>query len=152
MGGTRMSRHIRAPRSAVYAALLDSAAIERWRAPEGMIAHVRELDAREGGGFRVSLRYEVPTGSGKSDPRTDTYSGRYARLVPDEQVVEELEFASPDPAFRGKMTITTTLREADGATDVRIVHEGLPDGVSPADNETGTRMALANLAALLEDG
>lgn len=27
-----------------------------------------------------------------------------------------------------------------------VVHEGIPASVPPADNETGTRMALANLA------
>lgn len=152
MGCTRTSRLIRAPRAAVYGALLDADAIERWRAPEGMTAHVHELDAREDGAFRVSLRYDTPTGAGKSDPRTDIYHGRYTRLVPGEQVVEEVEFESPDRAFGGKMTITTTLRETADGTDVRIDHEGLPAGVSPADNETGTRMALASLAALLEQG
>jgi hypothetical protein len=32
------------------------------------------------------------------------------------------------------------------------VHDGLPAGLSPADNETGWRMALAKLAALAEMG
>jgi hypothetical protein len=32
------------------------------------------------------------------------------------------------------------------------VHDGLPRGVSAADNETGWRMALAKLAALVEAG
>ncbi|MDQ1646158.1 MAG: hypothetical protein QOJ50_2342, partial [Cryptosporangiaceae bacterium] len=49
------------------------------------------------------------------------------------------------------MTMTTTLTDADGGgTEVRIVHEGIPDTIPPADNETGTRMALTNLAHLLE--
>jgi hypothetical protein len=48
------------------------------------------------------------------------------------------------------MTMTTTLTEADDGTDVVVVHEGIPDSVPPADNETGTRMALANLAMLVE--
>jgi len=30
------------------------------------------------------------------------------------------------------------------------VHEQIPDSVPPADNETGTRMALENLAKLVE--
>jgi hypothetical protein len=30
------------------------------------------------------------------------------------------------------------------------VHDGLPPGLSPADNETGWRLSLANLAALVE--
>jgi hypothetical protein len=31
------------------------------------------------------------------------------------------------------------------------VHDGLPPGLSPADNETGWRESLGRLAALLED-
>ncbi len=48
------------------------------------------------------------------------------------------------------MTMTTTLTDADGGTDVLVVHEGIPDSVPTADNETGTRMALGNLARLVE--
>jgi uncharacterized protein YndB with AHSA1/START domain len=49
------------------------------------------------------------------------------------------------------MTLTTTLTDAQGGgTHVLMVHEGIPDAVPAADNETGTRMALANLARLVE--
>lgn len=62
-----------------------------------------------------------------------------------------LEFETADPALGGAMTLTTTLTDAEGGgTDVLMVHEGLPDAVPAADNETGTRMALANLARLVE--
>jgi len=114
-----------------------------------MSCHVHEFDAREGGSFRVSLTYDDPARTGKSAPHTDTYHGHFAKLVPDEQVVEVLEFETADPALRG-MTMTTTLTDADGGTDVLVVHEGVPDGVPAADNEKGMRMALANLAALVE--
>jgi hypothetical protein len=50
------------------------------------------------------------------------------------------------------MTITTTLADADGGTDVLAVHDGLPPGVPAADNETGWRMSLGKLAALVEAG
>jgi uncharacterized protein YndB with AHSA1/START domain len=117
-----------------------------------MRAEVHEFDAREGGSFRVSLTYQASTGVGKSGTHTDTYHGRFLTLVPDEQVVEELEFETADPALRGVMTMTTTLADADDGTDVVIVHEGIPDAVPVADNETGTRMALANLARYVEAG
>jgi len=48
------------------------------------------------------------------------------------------------------MTITFTLADADGGTDVLGVHDGLPRGVPIADNEAGWRSSLAKLAALLE--
>jgi uncharacterized protein YndB with AHSA1/START domain len=150
MYSTRVSRHVNAPRAAVYRALLDADAVAKWRVPDGMTGRVHAFDAREGGAFRVSLTYDAPTGTGKSDPHTDTYHGHFLRLVPNEQVVEEIEFEAADPALRGTMTMTTTLTDADGGTDVLIVHEGIPDAVPATDNETGMRMALANLARLVE--
>ncbi|MFC8142101.1 SRPBCC domain-containing protein [Streptomyces paradoxus] len=148
---SRVSGHVDAPRAAVYRALVSAEAIARWRVPDGMSGEVHEFEAREGGRFRVSLTYEAPDASGKSAAHTDTYHGHFARLVPDEQVVEVLEFEAADPALRGAMTLTTTLTDAQGGgTDVLMVHEGIPDVVPAADNETGTRMALAKLARLVE--
>jgi uncharacterized protein YndB with AHSA1/START domain len=115
-----------------------------------MTAHVHAFDGREGGAFRISLTYEAPTGMGKTSAQTDTYHGRFVKLVPDEQVVEVDEFETEDPAMRGEMTITITLADVDGGTELVAVHDGLPAGVSPADNETGWRLALDKLAALVE--
>jgi uncharacterized protein YndB with AHSA1/START domain len=149
---TRISRHVNAPRPIVYRALLDPRAVARWKVPAGMTSHVHAFDPREGGSFRISLTYDAPTGTGKTTAHADTYHGRFARLVPNEQVVEVLEFETEDPALRGQMTITTTLADADGGTDVIAVHDGLPAGLPAADNETGWREALAKLAALVESG
>jgi uncharacterized protein YndB with AHSA1/START domain len=64
-----------------------------------------------------------------------------------------VEFETTDPSLRGEMTITIALADADGGTtDVHAVHDGLPRGVSTADNEVGWRSSLANLAALVEAG
>lgn len=151
MYSTQVSQHVSASRPTVYRALLDADAIARWRVPAGMSSYVHEFDAREGGSFRVSLTYDAPDGTGKSASHTDTYHGHFRRLVPDEQVVEVFEFETADPALSGTMTMTTTLTDADGGgTDVLVVHDGVPDGVPVADNEMGTRMALANLAQLVE--
>ena len=151
MRSTRVHRHIRAPRATVYRLLLDPAAIAMWKVPDGMTAQIHSFQAHEGGQLRVSLTYLEPTGSGKTAAHTDTYHGRFIRLVPNEQVVEIDEFETTDPALSGEMISTITLADAaDGGTDVVGVHEGLPPGVAIADNETGWRMALAKLAALAE--
>jgi len=149
---TRISRHVHAPRTEVYRALIDPQAIEQWRVPNGMTSHILEFTAREGGSFRISLTYDRPTGTGKTTDQTDTYHGHFVKLVPNEQVIEVLEFETDDPALQGEMTITFTLTNAEGGADVLGVHENLPPGVSPADNETGWRMALDKLAALVETG
>jgi uncharacterized protein YndB with AHSA1/START domain len=152
MSTTRMTRHINAPRAKVYRALLDADAVAKWRVPTGMSSQVHAFDPREGGAFRISLTYDAPTGSGKTTAQTDTYHGHFVRLVPNEQVVEAVEFETVDPALQGEMTITYTLADANGGTELRAVHEGLPPGVAPADNELGWRMSLDKLAALVESG
>lgn len=48
------------------------------------------------------------------------------------------------------MRITTTLRDVDDGTEIVGVHEGLPVGVNPEDNEAGWREAFERLARLLE--
>lgn len=150
MYSTRVARHLRATPSAVYQALLDPDAIATWRVPDGMSSRVHEFDAREGGRFRVSLSYAEPGLVGKSASGTDTYHGRFVELVPDQKVVEEMEFETEDATLRATMTITTTLTEAGDGSDVLMVHDSVPDSVPAADNETGMRMALDNLAKLVE--
>jgi uncharacterized protein YndB with AHSA1/START domain len=149
---TRLSQHVNAPRADVYRAILDARAVARWMVPDGMTSHVHAFDAREGGVFRISLTYDAPTGAGKTTAHTDTYHGRFVTLVPNEQVVEVMEFETADPTMRGEMTVTFTLTDADGGTDVLAVHDNVPAGVTPADNETGWRMSLEKLARLVEAG
>jgi uncharacterized protein YndB with AHSA1/START domain len=147
---TRLRRHIRAPREDVYRALIDAGSVERWMVPDGMTSEVHEFEAREGGAFRISLTYDAPTTAGKTNAQTDTFHGRFARLVPDTEVVQVVEFESDDPQLQGAMTITYTLADAGDGTDLVGVHENLPPGVSSADNELGWSMSIDKLARLVE--
>lgn len=152
MSETRLTRHIRAPRSAVYRALLDPDAVQQWMVPDGMTSHIHQYEPHEGGAFRISLTYDAPTDTGKTDAQTDTYHGRFARLVPDTEVVQVVEFETDDPAMQGEMTITYSLADAPGGgTDLVGLHENVPAGVRPEDNELGWTMSTAKLAHLLED-
>ena len=118
MSSTRIGRHLNAPRAVVYRALLDPSAVAKWKVPDGMTCHVHAFDARERGSFRISLTYDAQTGSGKTSAHTDTYHGRFVKLVPNEQIVEVDEFETEDPALRGAMTVTITLADANGGTDL----------------------------------
>ncbi len=150
MSTTRLRQHVNAPRPAVYRALLDPRAVRRWMVPDGMTSEVHTFDAREGGAYRVSLTYEAQDQAGKTTAHTDTHHGRFVELVPNERVVQLLEFETSDPAMQGEMRITFTLADADGGTEIVGVHEGVPPGVRPEDNELGWRMSLGKLAALVE--
>ncbi|HET6230756.1 MAG TPA: SRPBCC family protein [Longimicrobiaceae bacterium] len=150
MSTTQLRWHIDAPPAAVYAALIDPDAVARWMVPDDMTSRVHHFDARESGLFRISLTYRAPDAAGKSGAHTDTYHGRFVRLVPGELVIETVEFETADPAMRGEMTVSFALSPADGGTDLLALHSNVPPGIDPADNETGWRMSLANLARLLD--
>ena len=109
MSTTRLSQRLRASRASIYRALTDPAAVAAWMFPDGMSIQVHHFQPRVGGTFRISLTYSGEFGIGKTSDRTDTYHGRFVDLVPDERVVEVLEFETSDPALQGEMTITFTL-------------------------------------------
>ena len=150
MSTTEHTIWIDAPPARVYNALLDPQLIARWRVPTGMSCHIHQFEAKEGGAFRISLTYDEPSAAGKTTSHTDTYHGRFEELVPNHRVVESLEFETPDFRMHGLMRITTELTPERSGTRLSAVHENLPSGVSPSDNEEGWRQSMAKLAALLQ--
>ena len=74
------------------------------------------------------------------------------RLVPNERVVEVMEFETANETMRGEMRVTFRLADTGAGTDVLAVHDNVPPGVTPADSEAGWREALDKLAAFVETG
>lgn len=143
---------MQAPRSRIYAAFLDPDAVAKWLPPDSMTGAVHLFEPREGGRFRISLTYQDPANAlpGKSSENTDTVAGKFAELIPDQQVVWLVEFESTDSAFGGEMRVTWTLADAGPGTEVTVLMENLPPGVRPEDNEAGSRSTLENLANYVE--
>ena len=147
---TELSVWVNVPRHRVFNALIIAESIAQWMVPDGMTIIIHEFDGREGGTFRISLTYHSPLETGKTTPNTDTYHGRFVKLIPNEQVIEVVEFETADPLLQGEMTITFTLTDKKGGTEILAVHDNLPPGLSTEDNETGWRTSLSKLTALLE--
>jgi uncharacterized protein YndB with AHSA1/START domain len=105
--------------------------------PEGMTSEIHEFDAREGGSFRISLTYNDESRHGKTSEHTDTFQGTFVKLVPDSEIVQVVEFETDLPSLRGEMTIRYLLTDSPEGTEVTGIHEDLPAGVSPAQNELG---------------
>ena len=152
MSTTRVNRRIDARPADVYRALLDPEAVQRWMVPDGMTSEVHEFDARDGGRFRISLTYDEATATGKTTSQTDTFHGRFVRLVPDVEVVQVIEFETDDESLQGEMTVTYRMSPADGGTELVGLHEGVPPSVDPGQNELGWTMSLGKLANLVERG
>lgn len=148
---TQASQIINAPREAVYRAFLNPEALASWLAPDTMTGHIETFDPHEGGKFRMSLTY-LDDSRGKTSENTDTFEGTFAELVPNEKIVWVTEFESDQPDLAGEMKIIWTLADADRGTEVTVLFEDIPKGISLEDNETGSKQSLRKLSAYVEHG
>ena len=144
------SRIILATPRAIFRAHVDPEVLVKWRAPAGMSARLTEFDARQGGGYRMELRYMDGAGRGKSTPDSDIVRVRFVELAPDDLIVEAAEFEGDDPVYAGVMTIMTRLTPVSGGTKVVVSAEDVPASISAADHRQGMESSLRNLALLLE--
>jgi len=137
----RLHRVLRAPAERVYKAFLDPAAKERWLPPYGFVGKVESMDARVGGGYRMSFT-NFRSGKGHS------FSGKYLELVPNEKLRYTDTF--DDPNLPGEMQVTITLRPVLCGTELTVLQEGIP-AVIPAEMcYLGWQESLLQLANLVE--
>ena len=140
-----------APASRVFSALVDREALETWLPPDGMTGRFDAFDPTPGGSYRLVLTYADPSSTtGKTTPDSDVVDVRFLDIVPDERVVQAVDFVADAPELTGTMTMTWTVRgDADG-TRVEIVADDVPDGISADDHAVGLASSLENLARYVE--
>lgn len=137
----RLHRVLRAPADRVYRAFLDPDAMVKWLPPHGFTGTVHEMDARVGGGYRMSF---TNFGTGK----THSFGGSYVELTPHERIRYTDRF--DDPGLSGEMQVTISLRAVTCGTELTIVQEGIP-GVIPVELcYLGWQESLQMLAQLVE--
>jgi uncharacterized protein YndB with AHSA1/START domain len=139
------SRLIAASPEAIYDAFVDRHALEQWLPPAGMTARALEFDPCEGGRYRIELTL-TGEGQGKTTGDTDVAQGAFLELDPGRRIVWSAEFVSDDPAFAGTMIMTWSLDPRGAGTEVTIIAENVPPGISKVDHDVGLNSTLANLA------
>jgi len=146
------SRVIGASPDTIYQAFAHPASLMQWLPPSGMSGRALEYNFREGGDYRIELRYEagMSSGSGKTTNRTDVTKGRFLELAPGRRITQSVEFESSDPTFAGEMTMTWSFEPASGGAMVTVTAENVPSGISQADHNAGMRSSLDNLASFVE--
>jgi uncharacterized protein YndB with AHSA1/START domain len=146
------SRLIRANAAAIYNAYINPADLVRWLPPKGMNGRIDIFDPHPGGEYRIVLTYDpgAQSSQGKTTEDADVVHGRFLELVPNQKIVQSVQFDSDDPRFAGEMVMTWLLTPAPEGTTVQITAENVPVGISPADHAAGITATLANLAAFVE--
>jgi uncharacterized protein YndB with AHSA1/START domain len=137
--------------SRVFESLVDREALETWLPPGDMTGRFETFDPRPGGGYRLVLTYASPeTSRAKSTDDSDIIDVRYLDIVPNDRVVQAVDFVSDVPGFAGTMTMTWSVTDEIDGTRVEIVADDVPEGISAEDHAAGLASSLDNLARFVE--
>ena len=140
-GTVRLHRVLTAKPEKVYRAFIEADALAKWLPPNGFTCTVHQMDAKVGGGFKMSFR-NFTTGHSHS------FGGKYLELKPGERLRYTDKF--DDPNLPGEMLTTVTLTAVSCGTDLAIVQEGLPEVIPLEMCYLGWQDSLAQLARLVE--
>jgi uncharacterized protein YndB with AHSA1/START domain len=147
----RASRLMKAPVSRVFDSLVNRAALETWLPPGDMTGRFERFDPRPGGSYRLVLTYANPGMSQtKSTDESDIVDVRYLDIVPNDRVVQAVDFVSDVPEFAGTMLMTWLVEGESDGTRVEIIAENVPKGISAEDHAAGLASSLDNLARFVE--
>lgn len=137
----RLHRVLHAPSERVYRAFLDPDAMVKWIPPHGFTGKVHDMDARVGGGYRMSFT-NLGTGTSHS------FGGTYVELTPHERIRYTHRF--DDPNLPGELKVTISLAAVSCGTDLTVVQEGVPAVIPIEFCYLGWQQSLALLALLVE--
>jgi uncharacterized protein YndB with AHSA1/START domain len=137
----RLHRVLKSTPEKVYKAFLDPDALVKWMSPYGFTSKVHSIDAKVGGGFRMSF---TNFGTGHSH----SFGGKYLELVPNEKLRYTDKF--DDPNMPGEMTMTATIRKVVCGVELTIVQEGIPAAIPVEMCYLGWQESLAQLANVVE--
>ena len=134
-------RVLRAPAERVFRAFIDPDAMAKWLPPHGFTGRVHDMDARVGGGYRMSF---TNLGNGQSH----SFGGTFLELVSGERLSHTDTF--DDPNLPGQMVTTVTFKPVLVGTEVNIEQAGIPDVIPPEACCLGWQESLQLLALLVE--
>lgn len=140
-GTIRLHRVLKATPERAYRAFLNPEAMAKWLPPNGFTGKVHQIDAKVGGGYKMSF---TNFSSGKSH----SFGGKYLELVPNEKIRYSDKF--DDPALAGEMTNTITFKKVFCGTEIHIVQEGVPDVIPVEACYLGWQESLDALARLVD--
>lgn len=140
-GTVRLHRVLKAPVERVYKAFIDKQALEYWLPPYGFTGTIHEMDARIGGGYRMSF-----TNFGSGDSHSFTVN--FVELVPNERIHHTDRF--DDANLPGEMQVTIDFKSVSCGTELWIVQEGIPPVIPVQACYLGWQESLKQLTDLVE--
>ena len=113
----------------------------KWLPPHGFTGTVHHMDARVGGGHRMSF-------TNFSTGHTHSFGGTYVEIRPNALLRYTDQF--DDAQLPGQMQVTVSFTAVACGTALEIVQEGIPDAIPLEFCHLGWQESLALLALLVE--
>ena len=132
-----IKRFIKAPADRVYAAWTQPEQLRQWFGPEQVQTTNLIADPRSGGTFRWDLT--------DSDGDKLTMKGEFRELQPGRKVVFTWHWENDEVWENHVSIVTVELTERAGGTELRLIHEQLPNEQSRDSHTAGWNSALDKL-------
>jgi uncharacterized protein YndB with AHSA1/START domain len=137
----KLHRVLRAKPERVYRAFLDPDAMAKWLPPHGFTGKVHSLDAKVGGGYKMSF-------TNFSTGKSHSFGGTYLELVPHERIRYSNQFDNSN--LPGQMQTTITLRPVFCGVELNVTQEGIPPMIPAEACYLGWQESLTLLTQLVE--
>ena len=136
-----LHRVIKASPEKLFRAFTEPAAMAAWLPPYGFVCTVQEMDARVGGGYKMTF-------INFSNGQAHSFGGQYLELKPGEMLQYSDKF--DDPNLPGEMTTTITFKKVMVGTELRVTQEGIPAMIPAEMCYLGWQDSLDKLTRLAE--
>lgn len=137
----KFHRVLRTEPESIYRAFLDAEAMSKWLPPNGFTGKVHQMEAKEGGIYKMSF-------TNFSTKKSHSFQGKYIELIPYERIRYTNTF--DDPNLKGEMLTTVVLKKVSCGTELNITQEGIPDPIPPEGCYLGWQESLILLTKLVE--
>jgi uncharacterized protein YndB with AHSA1/START domain len=137
----RLHRVFRAPPERLFNAFIDPDAMAKWLPPNGFTGRVHQMDAKVGGGYKMSF-------TNFSTGKSHSFGGKFLEIAPPERLRYTDRF--DDPNLPGEIRVTIEFKKVLVGTEVDIEQAGIPDAIPPEACYLGWQESLVLLAKLIE--
>jgi uncharacterized protein YndB with AHSA1/START domain len=137
----KLHRVLRTTPEKLYRAFIEPEAMTKWLPPHGFTAKVHEMNAKVGGGYKMSF---TNFGTGQSH----SFGGKYVELTPHSKIRYTDRF--DDINLAGEMQVTISLKKVSCGVELEITQEGIPAAIPAEMCYLGWQESLEMLAQLVE--
>ena len=139
-----LDRHVAAPPERVFGSCVTAGELARWWGPAGFTSPEVEIDAREGGGYRITM--QPPTGEAFH------LRGEFRSVDPPHRLVYTFEWEEPDEDDQETLVTLTFGSAPDNGTLVVVEHGPFATEARYELHRAGWAEALERLEKTLEPG